>query len=129
MADPKDTSSYLSVSPVKVSTTQPEEFVVHWISDDQLEMLSTSRRDGLLEALWGFLGIGAGSFIPAAVAIYESYWVNAENQVPLDFIGLLQILICISSFFVAAAIVVIWNKRGRSTRDLVQEIRGRKRAK
>ena len=127
MANGNKGQSYASDHLFNLYVTEPDEWLFHKISDDQLEMLSMSRRDGLLEALWGFLGIAAGSSIPAAVAAHDSYWVEIENRIPLDFVGLLQIVMCVSAIIAAVVIAVLRHRRGRNSSDLVKEIRERKR--
>ena len=107
------------------STTQPNVILRHNISDEELEMLNTSRRDGILEAIWGCAGAGIGLIVPALASINDSFW--AEPKVPLNGLGLFQILICFGTLSVAASLYKFRANRATNAGDLVKEIRGRQR--
>jgi hypothetical protein len=115
-----------SSAPIKITTTTPSELVAHWISDEQLEMLSVSRRDGLSEAFWAAFGVFAGTISQTVVAIYASY--SPEPNVPMPALDMVQALLCVGSLVALVVIQLISSVRGKSTKDLVAEIRNRKLA-
>ena len=56
-------------------SVSPKEIHLYYISDDQLDMLASTKRDGIIEAMWFFLGgflAAVRSAIPAVNASYFS---------------------------------------------------------
>lgn len=109
-------------NPFPISTSYPKELSGHWISDERLEMLSMSRRDTLIESIWGCIGIATGSAFPAIQALDKAYWSNNSASIlpPLDLFKVSMFAISCS---IAIVIFVVWWKRGKTSKDIVKAIR------
>ena len=114
-----------SGAPFHVYLTKPTEVLWHMISDEQLEMLAGSRRDGLLEALWGCIGLGGGSGIPAGAAFYAAY--RPEPNLAIPFEDFLNIVVCVSAVVASIVIFCLWRRRGKTAGSIIDEIRNRAR--
>ena len=109
-------------NPFPISTSYPKELSGYWISDERLEMLGMSRRDALLEAIWGCVGIAAGSALPAIQALEKAYLSQNPTSV-LPFLDLIKVSMCTISFVVAIVLAFLWWKRGKTSQDIVTAIR------
>lgn len=107
-------------NPFPISTNYPKKLSGYWVSDERLEMLKMLRRDGMLEALWGCLGIFAGSLIPVFQTIDLAYF--DEKQVALSGIELVQVIICSTSLVVALVVFTLWSLRGKHGKDIFDDI-------
>jgi len=107
-------------------TTKPESIQRHDISDEELDMLSETRREWLIEAIWGMVGIAFGSVIPAGQSFYASFLAVADLRVALNFTGLIQLMMLSGSILLAAGFGIIAYRRGKTQDDLVTKIRNRK---
>lgn len=117
-----NTTGFSPDNPFPISTSYPKELSGYWISDERLEMLGMSRRDALLEATWGCVGIAAGSLLPAIEALQSSYLSDNPTSV-LPFIDLIKVSMCSISLVVAIVLALLWWKRGKTSKDIVTAIR------
>lgn len=95
----------------------------HNISDEELEMLKTSNRDGLSEAFWAFAGAGIAGIPSTIVSLGDAY--AREVTVPLSGLNLFGVIVTLICVALAIAIKVIDVKRGTRAGNLIEEIRNR----
>lgn len=116
-----------TASTIPQRTTQPDEVLFHKITDAELEQLSETRRESLIEAIWGCVGVALGSLVPVLQDIRAAYWVNETNTIPMDGIGFFQALICFGAVVLGGGFIVVAWRRGKRKVDLVDTIRKRKK--
>lgn len=114
----------VTATDIPVHRTRPEKLIRHDISDEELEMLDSARRDGLSDAIWGFGGLAGASMIPAVTSLWKAYILNPS--VPLAGADQLQVIM----FFVGAALtvglLVVNRARRKRNMTLIEEIRARR---
>jgi hypothetical protein len=123
---PLGTTVYASSStvPIEIVTTQPAQLLRHNISDEELEMLATIRREGLGEAV----AATAGAAVALAPAVGETIWkAYIETPfTPISIFHLIEIVAFGATTAVGIAVYLLSGSRGNRVRELVQEIRGRR---
>lgn len=114
----------LGTDSLRLTTTSRSEFLQHIISDDELERLSTMRRNWASDAVWACVGLVGGTAKGAISAVYDRY-LN-EDSISMSFGNLVDIIL-FSTAFVLMIVLYIVNKTVMArTTDLVEEIRQRK---
>lgn len=115
-------TEHFDSSEIPVETSFPDTIVRHNISDEELDVLTSSQSN---EAMWAFVGITTGALIPAVNTVYKAFY--ASPPVPITGIGLLQIGLFVLGASVAVALKISnWKKVEPATRK-AQEIRDRTR--
>jgi hypothetical protein len=122
---PSITTSTLQPGKFRVVTTGPDEILGHWITDDQLEMLKTSNRDGLSEAMWAFIGGALVGLPPAIETIWEAYIITPS--VALSGLHLIEVIMVMGCACTAATIAIVSGLRSERATTLVDQIRARQR--
>ncbi len=107
-----------------IRTTQPEELIRHNISDEELEMLKDTNRDGLNELFWGCVGAALASLPPACESLLKAY--HETPAVPITIAHQAEIIIFVVTTAVAIVLLVISRSRSRRATDLVEGIRRRR---
>jgi hypothetical protein len=108
---------------LSIEYTRPDRLLRHDISDEELEMLSGARRDGMSEALWAMIGAAIASLPSAGEAIYKAYL--APQAMPLTEVHLLEIVVFVGAVAAAVSIAIFSSKRGQTSTGLVETIRAR----
>lgn len=106
---------------IPIKTSQPDSLLRHNISDEQLQMLSELRRDGLYQLGWASIGGIVGSLGPSAEALWKAF--AASPAQPLTILGLLNIAILLMSITAAAISFPVARSRSQAAVDLVAQIR------
>jgi hypothetical protein len=109
--------------PVQILTTQPAQLLRHNISDEELAMLGATNRDGLSEALWGFVGAAIALFSPVAEALWKAYIETPSTG--LTILHLFEVAAFIGTSSVAITIWVVSSSRGKRAQEIISDIRGR----
>lgn len=106
---------------IPIKTSQPDSLLRHNISDEQLQMLSDLKRDGLYQLGWAAVGGVAGSVVPAIEAVWRSYAETPAH--PLTVVGLLNIAVLLISLTAAGISFPVARSRAQAASDLVKQIR------
>ena len=106
-----------------IRTTAPAALVRHNISDEELDALASSKREGLSEVMWSMVALATGAAPSASEALWKSYITNPA--VPLSALSLLQIVLFVAGAVLAVGSLALVMRRGRAAKDLVVEIRTR----
>jgi hypothetical protein len=109
--------------PVQILTTQPAQLLRHNISDEELEMLGATNRDGLSEALWGCVGAAIALLSPVAEALWKAYIETPSTG--LTILHLFEVAAFIGTSSVAITISVVSSSRGKRAQGIISDIRGR----
>ena len=91
----------------------------HDISDEQLDMLGSGKRDGLAEAVWCAAG-GAASLSPTTVANLIEY---TKDRASLGSLQLAETIIFFVMFALFLGLLIVLLARGKHSDDLVARIR------
>jgi len=110
-------------TPYNIERTAPDRLLRHDISDEDLDMFMSARRDGLFELMCVFFGVALGDAIAALESVEASY-LNAQ-PIPLSGLGLAKILICAVPLCLAIALWAVSARRAGTTQSLVTKIRQR----
>jgi hypothetical protein len=110
-----------SLTSIEIVTTQPIRLVRHNISDEQLEMLAATNRDGLSEAMWAMIGAAIALLPAAGEALWNGY--VATPHTPLAILQLLEIIGLVGTGVTAITIWAVSSSRGKRARAIVGEIR------
>ena len=109
--------------PVQILTTQPAQLLRHNISDEELAMLGATNRDGLSEALWGFVGAAIALLSPVAEALWKAYIETPSTG--LTILHLFEVAAFIGTSSAAITIWVVSSSRGKRAQGIISDIRGR----
>jgi hypothetical protein len=122
-ATPLGTTLYASspTAAIEIITTQPARLLRHNISDEQLEMLAATNRDGLSEAMWAMVGASIGLLSAAGEAIWRAYIETPPT--PISVLHLLEIIGFVATFVASITIWGISINRGNRARAIVDAIR------
>ena len=110
---------------IPTKTTAPEEIIRHNISDEELEMFLNSNRDGFSETMWACVGISAGVITSVIEKVHLAFF--DASKTPLTIISLIEIAMLFLSLGIASAIFFASKSKGKTTKNLIDEIRKRKR--
>jgi hypothetical protein len=106
-----------------IKTTQPDELLRHNISDEDLEMLKDTNRDGLEGAFWGCFGAALASLPPSCESLLKAYIESPST--PLTIVHLAEIIIFIATAAISIALYIVSNSRSKRATTLVEKIRAR----
>ena len=128
MAEPPTLQGPVSAGPapsLNVVETRPDEYLVHRVSDDELERLSgMGQRDYWVEAFWAMVGVFVGSAPTAIEGFAKAYLF--EKTVPLSVFSLVHVLL----FVVAICVGFVVHKAKKTDEGdigLKEQIRNRTR--
>ena len=105
---------------IPVTTTRPDQILRHDISDEELDVLTSSKSN---EAMWTFIGIAGGAFVPAAYSFVDAF--IKDHATPLNWIGLLQIILLVGGGGIALALKISGGQKTAPAIAKAQEIRER----
>lgn len=112
------------ISKLQIITTVPQFILRHSISDEELEMISSSQTSSLENFMWACFGAAAGGLISTIRDIKAAYY-DALGM-PLDVIQMIEVIF----FFVSAAAFIllffICRRSNAEQKALVKRIRDRK---
>lgn len=106
--------------PIRI--TKPSEILRHDISDEELNLLASTKRDSFSEAFWAMVGAAVVALPPAIKAI-----VNYAHGASVDGVGILEIAIFLVTVSIGGTIWVVGASRSKTASNLVAEIRARSR--
>ena len=106
-----------------IKTTGPTTLRRHLLSDEQLDMFTLEKREGLAEAFWAFVA-GALAAIPSAgESLYNAY--IADPPIPLTLLHLFEVAIVLVCAALAIAIKIVWKGRSKRIEQMVADIKNR----
>lgn len=105
-----------------IRTTLPDELLRHNISDEELTMMSDSKRDNIWEGMWVAIGSTIG-FLPSGVSILFAF--SSDESYRMTGLELAQVILFFMSLISAGILVAISKNKLKDIRDLVTAIRER----
>jgi hypothetical protein len=96
------------------------------ISEHQLLMLESGKRDSLVEFCWGALALAVGSMPTTTDSVIKAYF--SANKTPLSLVDQVQFFFVIAGIVAACTACVVIRTRGRKAADVAARVWAQKKA-
>jgi hypothetical protein len=114
-----------STHTIPVLTTIPNSVLRHNISDEELEMLSSSHTSGIENFMWAMVGASFGAVSAAFRNVYNAFFV--DQPAPLSGGQLFEIILFIIPLFMAFGAAYVCHGRANGKNKLLIDIRSRQK--
>ena len=96
------------------------------LSEHQLQMIVSGKRDSLVEFGWSAVALAVGSMPTTISAMIQAYF--SSKKTPLSFVDLMQLIFVIAGVVAAGTAFVVIRTRGKKAADVAAKVWAQKKA-